>query len=75
MKSKKITFEQALQGNSRDKQNVLYGVIKELRLQGDEEANKIVEQDAEEHKEFVEQSVKAITENLEIPGAPVILCF
>tara|TARA_A100001011_G_C14294315_1_gene837693 strand:- start:125 stop:1975 length:1851 start_codon:yes stop_codon:yes gene_type:complete len=63
MKSKKITFEQALQGNSRDKQNVLYGVIKELRLQGDEEANKIVEQDAEEHKEFVEQSVKAITEN------------
>ena len=63
MKSKKITFEQALQGNSRDKQNVLYSVIKELRLQGDEEANKIVEQDAEEHKEFVEQSVKAITEN------------
>ena len=63
MKSKGITFEQALQGNSRDKQNVLYSVIKELRLQGDEEANKIVEQDAEEHKDFVEKSVKAITEN------------
>ena len=63
MKSKKITFEQALQGNSRDKQNVLYSIIKELRLKGDEGANKIVEQDAEEHKEFVEQSVKAITEN------------
>jgi len=63
MKSKKITFEQALQGNSRDKQNVLYSVIKELRLQGDEEANKIIEQDAEEHKDFVEKSVKAITEN------------
>ena len=63
MKSKKITFEQALEGNSRDKQNVLYSIIKELRLKGDEGANKIVEQDAEEHKEFVEQSVKAITEN------------
>jgi len=63
MKSKGITFEQALQGNSRDKQNVLYSVIKELRLQGDEKANKIVEQDAEEHKNFVEKSVKAITEN------------
>ena len=38
-------------------------IIKELRLKGDEGANKIVEQDAEEHKEFVEQSVKSITEN------------
>ena len=62
MKSKGIDFEKALQGNSRDKQNVLFQTIK-LMSKTNEDAKKIVEQDNKEHSEFVEKSVTAITEN------------
>ena len=62
MKSKGITFEQALKGNSRDKQNVLFQTIK-LMSKTNEDAKKVVEQDNKEHGDFVEKSVKAITEN------------
>ena len=62
MKSKGIDFEKALQGNSRDKQNVLFQTIK-LMSKTNEDAKKIVEQDNKEHNEFVDKSVKAITEN------------
>ena len=63
MKSKGITFEQALEGGSRDRQNVLWKSIGLLSKGGDEEASSIIEQDNKEHNEFVDKSVKAITEN------------
>ena len=63
MERKGLTIEQALQGNSRDKQNVLFKSIKGLRAQGDEDAGKIVQQDIEEHTAMVKRSVDAITEN------------
>ena len=63
MKTKGVTLEQALEGNSRDKQNVLWKTIKGLKEQGNETAKSIIEQDNKEHDEFVTESVKAITEN------------
>ena len=63
MKSKGLTFEQALEGGSRDRQNVLWKSIGLLSKGGDEEASSIIEQDNKEHNEFVDKSVKAITEN------------
>ena len=63
METKGVTLEQALEGNSRDKQNVLWKTIKGLKEQGNETAKSIIEQDNKEHDEFVTESVKAITEN------------
>jgi len=63
MKSKGLTIEQALEGGSRDRQNVLWKTIGLLAKKGDESAKSIIEQDNKEHDEFVEESVKAITEN------------
>jgi len=63
METKGITFEQALEGGSRDRQNVLWKSIGLLSKGGDEEASSIIEQDNKEHNEFVDKSVKAITEN------------
>jgi hypothetical protein len=62
MKSKGIDFVTALKGNSRDKQNVLFQTIK-LLAKNNESAKKVVEQDNTAHAEFVEKSVRAITEN------------
>ena len=63
METKGLTLEEALEGNSRDKQNVLWKTIKGLKEQGNESADAIVEQDNKEHSEFVENAVTAITEN------------
>ena len=63
MKTKGVTFEQALEGGSRARQNVLWKTIGVLAKNGDENANAIVEQDNKEHDLFVAKSVKAITEN------------
>jgi hypothetical protein len=63
MKSKGLTIEQALEGGSRDRQNVLWKTIGLLAKKGDESAKSIIEQDNKEHDEFVAESVKAITEN------------
>ena len=63
METKGLTLEEALEGNSRDKQNVLWKTIKGLKEQGNESADSIVEQDNKEHSEFVENAVTAITEN------------
>tara|TARA_X000001382_G_scaffold78816_1_gene55323 strand:- start:72 stop:1859 length:1788 start_codon:yes stop_codon:yes gene_type:complete len=63
MKSKGLTIEQALEGGSRDRQNVLWKTIGLLAKKGDESAKSIIEQDNKEHNEFVAESVKAITEN------------
>ena len=62
MKSKGITFEQAMRGNSRDKQNILFQTIKQMS-KTDESAKAIIQQDNKEHSEFVEKAVTAITEN------------
>ena len=63
METKNLTLEQALEGNSRAKQNVLWKSIGLLSKGGDKEASSIIEQDNKEHNEFVDKSVKAITEN------------
>ena len=63
MKTKGLTFEQALEGGSRDRQNVLWKTIGLLSKNGDEQAKALIEQDNKEHNEFVDKSVKAITEN------------
>jgi len=63
MKSKGLTIEQALEGGSRDRQNILWKAIGLLAKKGDESAKSIIEQDNKEHDEFVAESVKAITEN------------
>lgn len=62
MESKGLTFEQALEGNNRDKQNVLFQTIK-LMSKTNESAKSIVEQDDKGHSEFVEKAITAITEN------------
>ena len=53
MKSKGLTIEQALEGGSRDRQNVLWKTIGLLAKKGDESAKSIIEQDNKEHDEFV----------------------
>jgi len=63
LKSKKLTLDQALEGNSRDKQKVLWTAINSLAKAGDKSASEIVDRDDREHREFQENSVKAITEN------------
>ncbi len=63
MENKGISFEQALDGDSRDKQNVLWQTIKLLKSKGNKDADDIVKQDTKNHNQFVEDSVKAITEN------------
>lgn len=63
LKSKKLTLDQALEGNSRDKQKVLWTAINALAKAGDKSASEIVARDDREHREFQENSVKAITEN------------
>ena len=62
MESKGLTFEEAMKGNSRDKQNILFQTIK-LMSKADESAKAIIQQDNKEHSEFVEKAVTAITEN------------
>ena len=63
MKSKGLTFEEALEGGSRDRQNVLWKTIMGLRSQGNEAAIAMKKQDNKEHNEFTEKAVKAVTEN------------
>ena len=63
MKTKGLTFEQALEGGSRDRQNVLWKTIGLLSKNGNEQAKALIEKDNKEHDLFVTKSVKAITEN------------
>ena len=58
LKSKKLTLDQALEGNSRDKQKVLWTAINSLAKAGDKSASEIVDRDDREHREFQENSVK-----------------
>lgn len=63
LKSKKLTLDQALEGNSRAKQKVLWTAINALADAGGKSAKEIVDRDKREHAKFQEESVKAITEN------------
>jgi len=61
--SKNLSLEEALQGNSRSKQKVLFTIAQVMASKGNEDAKKVIQQDKKAHEEFVEKSVKAITEN------------
>lgn len=61
--SKKLTLDEALKGSSRKHQKILWTAIETMAAQGNEDAIKIVDQEKKEHKQFQEDSVKAIVEN------------
>ena len=63
LKSKKMTLDEALQGNSRAKQKVLWTAINELAQRGNKSAQSVVDADKKAHEKFAADSVKAITEN------------
>jgi len=63
MKSKGVTLEEALEGNSRKKQNVLYSSIKEMAKNGNKDAQAIKDIDDKNHNEFCKKSVEAIVDN------------
>ena len=63
LKSKNMTFDEALQGNSRRKQKVIWTAINELAKNGNESAKSTVEADDKAHRKFQADSIKAITEN------------
>jgi len=63
LKSKKMDLETALEGNSRDKQKVLWTSINVMAKNGDKSAQDILDRDDKEHRKFQNDSVKAITEN------------
>ena len=63
MESKGINLDQALEGNSRDKQNVLFTSIKEMAKNGNSSAQEIKDNDDKNHVEFCKKSVKAIVDN------------
>ena len=63
MESKGITLDEALEGNSRNKQNVLYSSIKEMAKNGNKDAQSIKDTDEKNHNEFCKKSVEAIVDN------------
>jgi len=63
MESKGVTLEEALEGNSRNKQNVLYSSIKEMAKNGNKDAQAIKDIDDNNHNEFCKKSVEAIVDN------------
>ena len=63
MESKGVTLEEALEGNSRNKQNVLYSSIKEMAKNGNKDAQAIKDTDDKNHNEFCKKSVEAIVDN------------
>ena len=63
LKSKKMNLDEALQGNSRAKQKVLWTAINELAKNGNKSAQSTVDADGKEHRKFQADSITAITEN------------
>ena len=63
MESKGVTLDEALEGNSRNKQNVLYSSIKEMAKNGNKDAQSIKDTDEKNHNEFCKKSVEAIVDN------------
>jgi ubiquitin len=63
LKSKKMNLDDALQGNSRAKQKVLWTAINQLAKNGNKSAQSTVDADDKEHRKFQADSITAITEN------------
>ena len=63
MEKKGVSFEEALEGNSRNKQNILFQSIKEMGKSGNNAAGELIIADDKAHRKFQSDSVKAITEN------------
>jgi ubiquitin len=63
LKSKKMNLDEALQGNSRAKQKVLWTAINQLAKNGNKSAQSTVDADDKEHRKFQADSITAITEN------------
>lgn len=63
LESKGLNLEAALEGNSRDKQKVLFTIAQVMASKGNEDAKKVIQQDKKAHQEFVEKAVESITEN------------
>jgi len=62
MEKKGVDLDEALKGNSRDKQNVLFQTIK-LMSKSNKAAKSVIDEDNQLHKKFTEEAVTAITEN------------
>jgi hypothetical protein len=60
MDKKGVSLEQAISGNSRTKQNILFSTIKEMAKAGDKTAISVVEDDINRHNEFVKNSIDSI---------------
>ncbi len=63
LKKKKLTFEQALEGNSRDRQKILYMCAVEMGKMGNDSAKQVVDETQRAHLEFIEKSIEAISTN------------
>jgi hypothetical protein len=63
MKKKKLTFSEALQGNSRAKQKILYMCAVEMSKYGNDSAKQVVDEAKMAHTKFIEKSIEAISTN------------
>ena len=63
MKKKKLTFEDALQGNSRDRQKILYMCAAQMAEAGNDSAKQVVDETKQSHLKFIEKSIEAISTN------------
>ena len=63
MKQKGLTFEQALEGNSRDKQKILYLIAKGMSEMCNDSAKQVIDETQRAHSEFKEKAIEAISTN------------
>lgn len=63
MERKGLTFEDAIKGDSRDKQKILWLCAVEMAKQGNNNAKKVVIEADKAHKEFQEKAINAIATN------------
>ena len=58
LKQKGLTFEQALEGNSRDKQKILYLIAKGMSEMGNDSAKQVIDETQRAHSEFKEKQLR-----------------
>jgi hypothetical protein len=63
MERKGLTFEDAIKGDSRDKQKILWLCAVEMAKRGNDNAKKVVIEADKAHKEFQEKAINAIATN------------
>lgn len=63
LKQKGLTFEEALEGNSRDKQKILYLIAKGMSEMGNDSAKQVIDETQRAHSEFKEKAIEAISTN------------